>query len=196
MSQQLTLTTEPPEPRVFGRHCLPKTMKRAKAFEVDLGVTLVRLPKDWPFEDKVLVFLAPAFHDRVREYHEEEGKQLIDLYDRAHIHRMDEVIDSELELILAFAGKWFRSTVVSEILEDYRKLSGRRLIVASEIWSMLPKRVELKGDHVMRSDAAQLLIAETLLRQTAIIVTAIGEGCASVAFNDVLMKNIQNGTNL
>ena len=163
---------------------------------MDLAATVARFPKNWPFEDKVLVFLAPTFRDRVREYHEEEGKQLIDLYDRAHIHRMDEVIDSELGLILGFAGRWFRTTVVSEVLEDYRKLSGRKLIIASEIWSMLPKRVELKGEQVMRSDAAQHLIAEMLLQQTAIIVTAIGEGRASVTFNDALMKHVQNGTNL
>src|SRR6266571_3744705 len=79
----------------FTASCLPRTMELAELVTPLLEKHLPT-PGDWPFHDRVFVWLAPHFRSKAVEFHEGHGTRL----DRCHganlLHKLDDELFVEL----------------------------------------------------------------------------------------------------
>ena len=81
----------------FAASCLPRTMKAARLLRVELADRTARLPKGWPFNDRVLAFLLPNFRADVERFHQAAGPSMQDLFEPHQLEHIDESLEMMLQ---------------------------------------------------------------------------------------------------
>jgi hypothetical protein len=66
----------------FSDSSLPATMALATAFKPQIEPRLKRIPGKWPFQDRVLVWLATKLRKEVERFHAAEGEAMDDIFPR------------------------------------------------------------------------------------------------------------------
>jgi len=79
------------------KSCLPKTIKLAKRNKNILKDRLKHLNSKWPFEDRILVWLLPNIEDDVRNYHDNKGIEVVNLFKPGQIVSLDEDLEIQLK---------------------------------------------------------------------------------------------------
>jgi len=69
---------------VFLGSCLPLTMQVATACRKLLRDRLATLPRQWPYEDRVLAVLAPSLLEDIARFHRADGPDMRTLF-RSHL---------------------------------------------------------------------------------------------------------------
>ncbi len=64
-------------------------MNLASQFRIPLSSGVATLPRDWPFEDKVLVLLMPGFRDDVLNCHGGHGREMAKVFEAQHLEHFD-----------------------------------------------------------------------------------------------------------
>jgi len=59
--------------RAYSESYLPLTTKTAEESRALIDKEIREFPKGWPFQDRVLVWLAPTFREDVRHFHRDNG---------------------------------------------------------------------------------------------------------------------------
>ena len=85
----------------FSESCLPKTMAVARRHRRRILRELKLTPPTWPFEDRVLVWLAPHWTDDVAKYHASSGREMAKRFDADQLLHLDEHYCVQLLLRLA-----------------------------------------------------------------------------------------------
>jgi hypothetical protein len=75
---------------------LPLTMELARRFQSDVVQTLGSVRPEWPFEDRVLVWLLPNMEEECLAFHTSDGGDIASLFVRHQLESIDEVLEREL----------------------------------------------------------------------------------------------------
>jgi hypothetical protein len=84
------------EPDAFGDCCLPHAMEFARAARTKIEPQLHNIPEEWPFEDRVLVWLWPNLQKDVKAFHEQNGKKMDQIFQSQHLEHFDEILLRDL----------------------------------------------------------------------------------------------------
>ena len=84
------------EPELFGGSCLPRTMEFARSARRTIEARLHGIHQDWPFEDRVLVWLLPILRKDVETFHENKGRIMTEIFQPQHLAHFDEVLTRDL----------------------------------------------------------------------------------------------------
>jgi len=82
--------------KVFEGNCLPQTIGLARQFQ---AIVLRKLPPnraEWPFEDRILVWLVPHLVDEGKAFHESGGPDMASIFESHQLEHFDEVLPDEL----------------------------------------------------------------------------------------------------
>jgi hypothetical protein len=82
--------------RAFNENCLPHTMGLAGRFRASV---IQRLPsgyREWPYEDQVLVWLAPFLAKDASAFHITGGPGMTTIFNSHFLEHLDEVMSDEL----------------------------------------------------------------------------------------------------
>jgi len=90
------LSSKPALERVFGRSCLPSTMGIATRFRTDILKRLGSVHPDWPFEDRVLVWMLPNLEDEALAYHSAAGADMATMFAQHQLEHFDQSLATEL----------------------------------------------------------------------------------------------------
>ena len=108
--QQLRLTASGES--LFNDAVLPGTIELASLVRPLLERHL-KTPTTWPFEDRVLVHLAPHFNGHTSRFHERGGTRLDRLHGSLMLRRLDEelfdLLSAEVDRLLALHVRRLRS---------------------------------------------------------------------------------------
>lgn len=86
--------------RTYCESYLPLTMKIATQSEKLLITHLDRFPRAWPFEDKLLVLIAPTFHKDVRDFHRSNGPSMACIFKEHQLEHLDKDLSEHLSELL------------------------------------------------------------------------------------------------
>lgn len=84
---KITLNNQREQP--FTVSALPLTMELAKLTRSIVIPHLTELPENWPYEDKVLTWLDPAFYEEVCNFHTGEGNELSQILESHQVEHLD-----------------------------------------------------------------------------------------------------------
>jgi len=80
--------------RSYSENCLPKSMSPARQYrgKLETFFNKHKLPDNWSYEDRVLLFICPAFRKQIDLYYAHGGKKMIQLYTEEDISTIDNTI--------------------------------------------------------------------------------------------------------
>ncbi len=84
----------------FARTCLPLTMALAFSHRAKVEPLLKGTPVDWPFEDRVLVMLAPGFKADVVAFRSGTGMPMETAFLPFQLAHLDEALQQQLRQLL------------------------------------------------------------------------------------------------
>ena len=84
----------------FSGSCLPRTIALAVRCEATLLKKLRHIDSRLPFEDRVLIWLAPHWEVDVEMYHRANGHQMLRLFQEHQLRHLDEYYEHELSVRL------------------------------------------------------------------------------------------------
>jgi hypothetical protein len=82
-------TTLQARPEPFAATLLPLTMELARTVQPVLERELAKLPRAWPFEDRVLALLAPSLLTDLHRFHTSGGDDLSSLFATHQVEHLD-----------------------------------------------------------------------------------------------------------
>jgi hypothetical protein len=85
VSSDLSVSQE----RSYAEFYLPLTIKSAEQSRTLIEPETSEFPKAWPFQDKVLVWLAPTFRDDVSYFHRNNGPNIDGLFEEHQLNHLD-----------------------------------------------------------------------------------------------------------
>jgi hypothetical protein len=94
-------TVRPALERVFAASCLPSTMKLARRFHLDVVTRVALIHPEWPFEDRVLLWLLPNMEQESQAFHSDNGGNIASLFAEHQLDHFDQVLTEELGRRLA-----------------------------------------------------------------------------------------------
>jgi hypothetical protein len=94
-------TIRPALERVFVASCLPATMQLARRFHLDVETAVALLHPEWPFEDRVLLWLLPNMELEALAFHRGSGGNIASLFAEHQLDHFDQVLTEELGRRLA-----------------------------------------------------------------------------------------------
>ncbi len=74
----------------FAATALPLTMALARALRSVVAQQLRRFPAEWPFPDRLLVWLEPSFEKDVAQFHESRGPAMVELFKPWQVEHLDQ----------------------------------------------------------------------------------------------------------
>ena len=80
----------------FAHGCLPGTMALAGKFRRDIVPKLDADHAEWPFEDRVLVWMLPNMECDALAYHQREGAEMATMFAQHQLEHFDETLAIEL----------------------------------------------------------------------------------------------------
>jgi len=92
VSSDLSVSQE----RSYAESYLPLTIKSAEQSRTLIEQETSEFPKGWPFQDKVLVWLAPIFRDDVRHFHRNNGPSIDGLFEEHQLNHLDRDLAKQL----------------------------------------------------------------------------------------------------
>ena len=75
--------------RTFAETSLPLTMEMANHVKELLIPMLDTFPRSWPFDDRVLAWLAPTLADDIKVFHDSSGHTMNEVFQDHQINHMD-----------------------------------------------------------------------------------------------------------
>jgi hypothetical protein len=94
-------TVRPALERIFAASCLPSTMKVARRFRLDVVTRVALIHPEWPFEDRVLLWLLPNMEQESLAFHSGSGGNIASLFAEHQLDHFDQVLTEELGRRLA-----------------------------------------------------------------------------------------------
>ena len=82
--------------RLFASSCLPRTMVFAWRFQADLVGAVANIHPEWPFEDRVLVWLLPNLEQDSLAFHAGGDVDMASLFVDHQLEHFDQVLSEEL----------------------------------------------------------------------------------------------------
>ncbi len=82
--------------RAYSESYLPLTTKTAEESQCLIDQELRQFPKGWPFQDKVLVWLAPTFREDVRHFHRNNGPSIAGIFKEHQLEHLDRDLAKQL----------------------------------------------------------------------------------------------------
>ena len=76
--------------RIFIESSLPDTVALAARHRERLEFELKEIEAKWPFEDRILVWLADHWLDDVRRFHADAGPDMSEQFTRQQLHHLDD----------------------------------------------------------------------------------------------------------
>jgi len=70
--------------------------KAAEQSRVRIDREIRHLPRGWPFQDKVLVWLAPTFLEDVRHFHRNDGPSIAGIFKEHQLEHLDRDLAKQL----------------------------------------------------------------------------------------------------
>jgi hypothetical protein len=80
----------------FGRSCLPSTMGIASRFRSDILKRLDAVHPEWPYEDRVLVWMLPNLENDAVAYHRAAGGDMGTMFAAHQLEHFDQSLAVEL----------------------------------------------------------------------------------------------------
>ena len=82
--------------KAFSECDLPLTMKIAEHSKKLLIPKLHQFPREWPFQDRVLVWIASTFREDVAKFHSRNGPCMAAIFEEHQIQHLDEDLSKRL----------------------------------------------------------------------------------------------------
>jgi hypothetical protein len=82
--------------RLFASACLPSTMQLALRFHLDLVKQLAPIHPEWPFEDRILLWLLPNMENESLAFHDQTGGDITTCFAEHQLKHLDEVLAQDL----------------------------------------------------------------------------------------------------
>lgn len=82
--------------RAYSESYLPLTMKTAEQSKGLIEQEVQQFPRGWPFQDKVLVWLAPTFREDVRHFHRNNGPSIAGIFKEHQLEHLDKDLAKQL----------------------------------------------------------------------------------------------------
>jgi hypothetical protein len=76
-------------------------MQLARRFHLDVVTRVARIHPEWPFEDRVLLWLLPNMEPESLAFHSESGGNIASLFAEHQLDHFDQVLTEELGRRLA-----------------------------------------------------------------------------------------------
>jgi len=80
----------------YSESFLPLTTKTAEQSKDLIDEQILEFPKGWPFQDKVLVWLAPTFREDVRHFHRNNGPSIAGIFKEHQLEHLDRDLAKQL----------------------------------------------------------------------------------------------------
>jgi hypothetical protein len=82
--------------RAYSESYLPLTIETAEQSRTLIDQETSDFPKGWPFQDKVLVWLAPTFREDVRHFHRNNGPSIAGIFKEHQLEHLDRDLAKQL----------------------------------------------------------------------------------------------------
>jgi len=78
----------------YSEDCLPKSMSFARQYRGELETIFIKhkISDNWSYEDRVFLFICPAFRKQIDLYYTHGGKKMIQLYTEEDIITIDNIL--------------------------------------------------------------------------------------------------------
>jgi hypothetical protein len=97
-------TVRPALESAFAASCLPSTMQLARRCHLEVETRVALIHPEWPFEDRVLLWLLPNMELESVAFHSENGGNIESLFAQHQLDHFDQVLTEELGRRLAQAA--------------------------------------------------------------------------------------------